>query len=346
MDNSVSRALIETIVRRTLREIKDSPERSSRNLIDMALTFADGRFQQAFLQIAQELLSDENSAYYDLIRDTVANVDANRLVGFGMNIGYNSCTYGARIIRANESSLGFDIPWSLLMEINAATFAENEAAYRSLIGQGIALGIYTWMIFAGSAPECVLSLAAEQKECAFVLFCEPEAVTEAFLDEAEPFTNLMVVVRCGEGAAEACARLRRRRFLFSLYIPYGDGEEDGIVDGDWMYGISSLHPVFTAFVPRRACSQETQLRVCEFVRCARLSKDCLTVVWELICDGLTVDRIISSDACSAGVDVQGGFHALSVDGRRAMGNLLSESLEDVLRRAFPKSAANEKDHPV
>ena len=64
MEDNVSRALIETVVRRALRDIDDSPERSSRNLIDMALTFAEGRFQQTIFQTAQRLLCDEHSAYY------------------------------------------------------------------------------------------------------------------------------------------------------------------------------------------------------------------------------------------------------------------------------------------
>ena len=76
MEDSVSRALIETVVRKALRDIGDSPERSSRNLIDMALTFAEGRFQQTFFQTSQRLLCDGHSAYYNLVRDVVAHVDA------------------------------------------------------------------------------------------------------------------------------------------------------------------------------------------------------------------------------------------------------------------------------
>lgn len=48
MENKVSRILIETIVKKTLKEIKDSPERSVRNLVDMALNCSEGRFQHRF----------------------------------------------------------------------------------------------------------------------------------------------------------------------------------------------------------------------------------------------------------------------------------------------------------
>ena len=40
--------LIETIVRKAIRDIRDSPKRNTRNLIDMALNFSEGRFQSRF----------------------------------------------------------------------------------------------------------------------------------------------------------------------------------------------------------------------------------------------------------------------------------------------------------
>ena len=40
MSHTVSPRLIETVVRKTLRDAKDSPERSFRNLVDLALYFS------------------------------------------------------------------------------------------------------------------------------------------------------------------------------------------------------------------------------------------------------------------------------------------------------------------
>ena len=55
--------LIETIVRKAIRDIRDSPKRNTRNLVDMALNFSEGRFQSRFFETAQSMLQDENSAY-------------------------------------------------------------------------------------------------------------------------------------------------------------------------------------------------------------------------------------------------------------------------------------------
>ena len=60
---SVEYQLIETVVRRTLADIQDSPERTIRNLIDMALHFAEeGKFEREFFSIAQHMLEDSRSA--------------------------------------------------------------------------------------------------------------------------------------------------------------------------------------------------------------------------------------------------------------------------------------------
>lgn len=63
MENSMSRFITGSVVKRTLKDIKDNPERSIRNLVDMALQFSGGRFQQDFFTTAQTMLQNENSAY-------------------------------------------------------------------------------------------------------------------------------------------------------------------------------------------------------------------------------------------------------------------------------------------
>ena len=48
MEHNMSRILIETTVRQTLKGITENPKRSIRNLVDMALHFSEGRFQSRF----------------------------------------------------------------------------------------------------------------------------------------------------------------------------------------------------------------------------------------------------------------------------------------------------------
>ncbi len=56
MDTITSRVLIETVVRKALVDIKETPERCTRNLVDMALHFCEGRYQRNFFECAKTML--------------------------------------------------------------------------------------------------------------------------------------------------------------------------------------------------------------------------------------------------------------------------------------------------
>ena len=111
--NTIARTLIQTVVRQKLNAIKSDPERSLRNLVDMGLSFAVGGEQKRFLQQAQHALQDESSAYYRIIYDMALHVDTEHLMGFGMNLGYNSLTAGARTIRRWKANAATISPGAL-----------------------------------------------------------------------------------------------------------------------------------------------------------------------------------------------------------------------------------------
>lgn len=156
--NTIARTLIQTVVRQKLNAIKSDPERSLRNLVDMGLSFAVGGEQKRFLQQAQHALQDENSAYYRIIYDMALHVDTEHLMGFGMNLGYNSLTAGARTIRRLESECGYDIPWCLTLAIDRKGYTAHESDYTNLIEQGKRLGIYTYLIIAPELPVGLFTL--------------------------------------------------------------------------------------------------------------------------------------------------------------------------------------------
>ena len=70
MTAKTSRIIIKTFVRTALKDADESPERCTRNLVDMALHFSKGRFQQEFFEMARTMLNNDNSPYYPLIEYT------------------------------------------------------------------------------------------------------------------------------------------------------------------------------------------------------------------------------------------------------------------------------------
>ena len=116
--NELRRAIIRSAVQKSIREIRQDPKRGIRKMVDLALHFSHGRFQRKILEVMQKELSNPSSAYYSIVTDLAANVKPENLEQFGMDLGYNSWTHGAQIIRNHEAEHGYNVPWCLLSLIH------------------------------------------------------------------------------------------------------------------------------------------------------------------------------------------------------------------------------------
>ena len=337
MENSISKILVESVVKKTLKAMKENPDRGIRNLVDMALQFSDGRFQKDFFAAAQTMLQNENSAYYRLVRDVVTYADADRLCTFGMNLGYNGCTVGAQRIRENEKKLGCNIPWTVPIRINTDNFANKETKYQAAISASERLGIYSWLLFCGSQPQCVLPLVKVHPDSAFFLFCEPEGATSEFLDEAAETYNLMIVIRYDDDYdGELCSRLRDLGLLYSVWIPFGQKDSESIVSGDLFYSAQQLSPVFTVLLPEHDCPDDIRQLVYQTVRQARNEQRYHAVLWDLPGDNNAVDHIISDDICCVLFDADGTLCNWSGPIKNGDYNLFRDDLKNILVSAYPK----------
>ena len=164
----LTRAILETTISKALRDIQADPERSIRNLVDLGRSFSNGRFQKEFFRFAQTMLENEHSAYYPLVKDVVDQVNPQTLQTFGINIGYNACTHGAKQIRANEAKFGFNIPWAIAFQMAAAPGSMQLADFCSMIDQGMELGVYTYLLFWDARPAReIVPLLQKYPDCAF-----------------------------------------------------------------------------------------------------------------------------------------------------------------------------------
>ena len=336
MGDTFSRILIQTTVRKAIRDIRETPQRSTRNLIDMALHFSNGRFQQEFFQMAQKMLSDEHSAYYTLLQDLATHVDEEKLITFGMNVGYNSATFGANRIRHLEEPGGYNIPWTLCLEINQTSFAQREECYHALIEAGEEMGIFTWMLFARSCTAECIELAARHPNSAFVLFCDHGDMNWPLIDCASDLSNLMLAVPVDENSEITCALLREAGLMYSVYTAYGEADLKRIQSGDLFCDMEQLHPVFSAFLPEPGCPLFVREKAYEAIHAARMAQTHSTMLWELQRDCMVVDRIISGDGCWAGFDAEGVFHGIDEAGKTQTFGSVDIPLEKLFKQVFPK----------
>lgn len=337
MESTMSRLLIETTVRQTLKSLQQDPKRSIRNLVDMALQFSEGRFQSSFFEVAHTMLKDQDSAYYALVQDAASHIETEHLVRFGMNLGYNSCTWGAKRIRSNEAALGFNIPWAILLEMGEADTPERMDAFNGAITDGEELGVYTWMLFcAGADPSGVFPLVQQHPDSAFFLFCPSSVVTDALIEKAFPLCNLMLVLRWDGASGGACSRLRRARLPYSVCLPYSQADAAAIESGETLLAIQQRHPIFTVLMPRPGCPAEAHTAVYEFAVEARKKQIYRTVPWDIYYDTCRLDRIISDDPCWVCFDGEGDLYFPGAKAKEHSGNLFRDGLSAVIRQAYPK----------
>lgn len=337
MQQTLTRTLIEAIVRSKLDDLKKSPERTTRNLVDMALHFSRGRFQKRFFEIAQSMLQNEKSPYYQLIYQTVSNVKQERLLQYGMNLGYNSCTYGAEIIRKTEEKNGFNVPWCITLHLNKDLLESSPERYHHLLQEGKALGIYTWNIISNGCIGEFLPIIEMNPDIAFHCFCESDEITEATLISYATIYNIMFFIHYKEEQTEIFHILREQGFLYSAYLYYEDKLLDNILNNELLCAINETLSVFAVLFPTSHCSDNVRRKVENYVMDAIHSPEYKTIPLEFLHVIQRIDEIISTDSCLVSFQQDGTISYIYKNG--TMTSKLSHltcTLSDILSDIFPK----------
>ena len=330
MENSVNRIMVNTIVKKAIHDLKSDPERTVRNLVDMALQFANSRFQQEFYSGAQSLLTNEKSAYYDLVKDTITQVSEETLLTFGMNVGYNGLYEGSKKIRNQEQ---YSIPWTVSLSITEGKLFDQ---HHKAIEQGEKMGIHCWHLFSSHGIYECLTLAQHHPDSAFVIFCGSNEIGWNVLDYADDLRNIAIMVPFDKDADVVCDMLRASGILYGLYHAYSEKDLGSIESGELLHDMEQLHPAFSVLKPQFPCQQKLRSRVYQWITKARLHQEFKTIPWEMYGDMLLVDGVISDAPHWVGFDEYGQLNTDQGVNRTYGLNIFVNELPEVLKRAFPK----------
>ena len=332
----MSRILIETMVKRALRDINDNPERGIRNLVDLGLNFSKGRFQRNILGAIQTLLKNEDSEYYTLLRNIVTYVDNDILFNFGMNIGYNSCTLGAKKIREWEKEKGYNVPWVVTMEVDGQSFNRAPNRYKGLIAEGEKLGIFSWIIEIGDYSKEILSMIESYPDSAFILMINASSVTEEFMSDMKSLDNVMIIIENSEDVEEVVINLKKHKMLYGICYKYCEDDIEKIADGSYFDVAQELYAAVTVLIPEENVDTEKRKKVYEIVNRLRMSQKCSTILWDFERDNCRIDEIISDDACFVCFDKEGNLIGLNENKIYKERILYHQSLQQILNENFKK----------
>lgn len=311
MQGDISRIMVEIAVRQALKNrSKQSFRRSLRTLVEYGEHFSSGPFQSRFFILVQQMLRDENHPYYLLAERAWAQVDKRYLEHFCLNVGYESWTRGAAVIRALEAELNCNIPWCLTIErTRPEGSALEEQHLYALMDQGMHMGIYTYFLVDCQLNAALLRrLAASHSSCALVCITLDSRLTEDALSLLDDATNVMLVPVLDGQTFTSAPRMRQRHRLYGLCTSYAStGDAQRFAQGGGLACPGDPDCMLRFFFPAPGCSQE----VCDAVdeELLRLKEHPLTAQFpvEITRDLRRIDQIISTDDCALSVRHTGEF---------------------------------------
>ncbi len=223
--HTITKAMINAAVARGLKEMEEDPKRSVRRLADLGRQFSNSRFQNTVFSIMQEILSNEDSPYYDMMASLLKNTNHDALRTFGINVGYSGWTYGARILRSREESCRFALPSEPYLHYdNTNAGALNLNAMDQIITQGMEMGIYIYHILEqGVSADSyeLVNFMAKYTDCAFMWYRPRGRLTAAQIQMLKGCKNAVVILPADDPeSALTASLLRDQKILFAIYQSY------------------------------------------------------------------------------------------------------------------------------
>lgn len=332
MEKDLNKILIESMIRNAMKDFNGSSGRTVRNLIDLGVNFSKGRFQKSFLRVIQEMLANRDSEYYQLFSNVVCNVDKDYLINFGMTLGYNSCTKGAKTIREIEEKKNFNVPWALVLNLSPKRLKEATEDYLKVINQGKAMGIHTYLLFmTEEEADIIIPIFEQNKDCAFIIFIRGHQVNDVFLTSAKKSGNVLVAIYNNKDAQSACEALQKNKMLYGVYQRYTEKDKDEIVNGKWLSDVLKYKPQFALLLPTVGCYESVQEEIYKYISGVREGQTAPVLFVEVIKDLWTIDNIISDDAYLVGFERDGSMRTYTGVREEREYNIFENKLENILQ---------------
>lgn len=330
---TLARTIIETFISKFFRDMETDPDRSVRNIIDLGINFAKGRFQREFLRALQEMMQNEQSAYYDLVKNVVADTNHERLKVFSMNLGFQACTIGANMIRENEEKWNFNIPWAYQMMFGEkglpCTYLDK------IISEGKELGTYVYVLTeTGKITAEHMELLKTHTDCAFILLVSPEELLGELMNLLDETQNCLVLVENDPlRLPEAVDELQKHKLFYGVYEKC---PEEELWDPERLEKISGSKAAFYVLMPMNPCSFSENAARKEQTADIRNRQEYPFIVIDYISDIQTIDRIISNDSCAVVFDEEGYVYTDTGKWQDTPYNIRYKSLYEILEKVTKK----------
>ena len=340
--NPITRAIIDSTVDRSLREIDEDPKRSVRKMTDLGRLFTKGRFTDEIYALVQDLLHNDDSPYYTAIERLLRYTDKQTLKTFGINVGYNGLNIGGKIDRSTVSSRAYRTPWLISIRINPSIpNSMSVSEVENVIGQAKPLGIYCFAIrLEGSllSLNSLLDVISRHKDCAFFFMIPDQKLSPIHLENIRACHSVCFLLHSESPFAAANAEaLRRQKSFFGAFSFYDDQSAPSWISGKRIKEFLTHEVPIAVLLADDTCSEKAQMRVAKYCRTSRMHPEHPLLIFDSIGDICAIDRMRSEQEAGC------YFELLETGDIRTGSEIITEfrhtvSLEQLLTVALPISS--------
>lgn len=337
--NPIARAIIDSTVDRSLREIDEDPKRSVRKLTDLGRLFTKGRFTDEIYAIVQDLLHNDDSPYYTAIERILRNTSKQNIKTFGINVGYNGLNIGGKIDRGSADTRQYRTPWLISIRINPSIpNSMSVVEVENMIGQSKPLGIYCFAIrLEGSllSLNSLLDVADRHKDCAFFFMLPDQKLSPVHLEKIQSCHSALFLLHTESPFAQTNAEaLRKKKSFFGAYSFYDDQSGPSWISDKRIKEFLAFEVPVAVLIASDTCSPKTQARVARYCRSSRMHPEHPILLFDSIGDICAIDRMRSEqeNGCF--------FELLETGDIRTGSEIITDfrhtvSLEQLLKIALP-----------
>lgn len=334
----ITKTIVELTIDKVLIDIETDTERSVRNFIDLGRNFSKGGFQKYFFEMVQKILQNDESPYYRHAKNLVTRVNHETIKTFGINLGYNGCTNGAKRIRENEEKYRFNIPWTIAFLIDDFKNGISEYDIEKTVLQGEKLGTHVYLICCNAESlQQILFLLEKFPDCAFVIFADGAFKDLSVLKKLSRYHNFMISILAeADDSIKTAEVLARNSFLYAVHTYYDEKKLKEIMSGEWIERVLTTSSTFAFLIGKDSCSPEVRNEVRKYCLCIRERQQYPIFLMDLVSDIFYIDQIISQCGCSIGFNSKGQLYTLSGQIKGNDYNIRKAGLKEILKKA-PKN---------
>lgn len=335
----VTRALIEMLVSKSIKDVATDPHRSIRNLVEMGQIFSTGASQRDFFDACSTMLENEDSAYYTMLEDAVAYIAPDKIIKLGINIGYNGCTLGVKKMRDYEAETGIRLPWLVYFSVSGNEGDLTVSRIDEIISQAHDSGTCTFILKVGPGMiPAVIPIIKKYSDAGFILLVRPDELSDSDINELKEIDNVLVSLETAPEEQEdalfaRCAKLHYWKCPYAVYMFYNDDNAGRVLDNTWINSIEPAGATFAFLFPSTDTSEKTIEQIRQYVLDIRANQEYPFILMESVNDINIIDQVVAMGPASLGVTAKGEL--FKNRDRSPFGTIVNQTLADALKAATP-----------